>query len=123
MDIVQVSLTENQRLNPPVGYCTSFINRKWKIQNERKLRDEIRRAADFEKAKDHEESMHSVVIDEGEEMSCDDTDADFPGENSSYMYNTTLIDDENDDMPQRYRHIRNGPRSARPEYYVLKCIL
>ena len=78
---------------------TCFVNRKWKIQNERKLRDEIRRAAAFEKAKEHEESMHSVVIDEGEEMFCDDTDADFPGENSSYIYNTSLVDDENDDMP------------------------
>ena len=52
-------------------------------------------------------------------MSCDDTDSDFPGENSPYMYNTSLIDDENDDMPHRYLHIRNGPRSVRPEFHVL----
>ena len=44
---------ENQRLkNPPVGYCTSFLSRKWKIQKG-KLRDEIWRAAAFEKTKEH----------------------------------------------------------------------
>ena len=35
--------------------------------------------------------MHSVLIDQGEEMSCDNTDADLPGENSSYMSNTSLM--------------------------------
>lgn len=110
---------ENQRLNPPIGYCTSFVNRKWKIQNERKLQDKARREAAFEKANEHEESMNTVIIDECEEMSCEDTDDDFQDENNSYVYNSSLIDDENDDMPYRFRHIRNGPRSVRPEYYVL----
>ena len=35
------------------------------------------------------------------------------------MAHTCIIPPSNDDMPHSYRHIRNGPRSVRPEYYVL----
>ena len=34
-----------------------------------------------------------------------------------------MLDHENDDMPPQYRHIRHGPRSIKPEYYVTMHIL
>ena len=34
------------------------------------------------------------------------------------IFNSTL-DSENDPMPYQYRHIREGPRRVRPEYYIL----
>ena len=39
------------------------------------------------------------------------------------MLKTNMLDHENDDMPQQYRHIRHGPRSIKPEYYVTMHIL
>ena len=40
------------------------------------------------------------------------------GSINKYIFNSTL-DSENDPLPYQFRHIRSGPRSVRPEYYVL----
>ena len=32
------------------------------------------------------------------------------------------VDDLEDDLPYKYRYIRTGPRSIRPEYYTVKSI-
>ena len=37
----------------------------------------------------------------------------------SYAYSSSMLDDQDDDMPYKYRHIRTGLRSVRKEYYVL----
>ena len=34
-----------------------------------------------------------------------------------YQFNST-IDNDDDDMPYEYRHVQNGPQSAREEYYI-----
>ena len=36
-----------------------------------------------------------------------------------YKFNSTTLDDADDDMPYCYRHIRDGERSVKPEYYLL----
>ena len=46
-----------------------------------------------------------------------------PDQKKGYVF-VNEIDDPEDDLPyNKYRHIRTGPQSIRPEYYTVKSIL
>ena len=40
-----------------------------------------------------------------------------------YVFVNNEVDDPQDDLPYKYRHIRTGPWSIRPEYYTIRIIL
>ena len=107
-----------QLQNPPSGYCTTFVDRKWKSAQERKesrLNHSRNEYCDFA----------SVTVDEQSDL-VDDMDVDPTFEEyepshvtkKKYQYTKELQNDA-DDMPLRYRNIRNGLRSVRPEIYTL----
>ena len=56
-----------------------------------------------------------------------DEDQDFtamkePDQKKRYVF-VNEVDDPEDDLPYKYRHIRTGQQSIRPEYYTVKSIL
>ena len=130
-----VKMTENdhafyrgQQQNPPVGYCTPKVDKKWEKSMKRKDATEERLGkpissanASFEMAS--EETLNEI---------CGDVDADGrndevdfvaeSGEQKKRKFQNTL-DAEDDDLPFRYRHPRNVLRSIRPEIYEVIQIL
>ena len=70
------------------------------------------------------EMINKKVTDELEELpnsflQCSDQDLDYnPGEDQQPKYHK-IIEDPNDDMPMKWRHVRNGERSVREEYHIL----
>ena len=130
-----VKMTENdhafyrgQQQNPPVGYCTPKVDKKWEKSMKRKAATEERLGkptssanASFEMGS--EETLNEI---------CGDVDADGrndevdfvaeSGEQKKRKFQHTL-DAEDDDLPFRYRHPRSGLRSVRPEIYEVIQIL
>ena len=57
----------------------------------------------------------------------DKEDQDFtamkePDQKKIYVF-VNEVDDPEDDLSYKYRHMRTGPRTIRPEYYTVKSIL
>ena len=107
----------NQKKNPPKGYCDTAIDRKWKITKSREdARKNRSRNESYEQPNPHEEyGICDVTTDEDYIASEDD---DPMSNDTSYRYTTTTANNL-DDLPLKFRHIRNGPRSVKPEIYKL----
>ena len=47
-----------------------------------------------------------------------DSNPDFqePSKEAKYQFNSSMLDDQSDDMPFRFHHIQSGLQSVRPEY-------
>ena len=122
---------KNQKCTPPIGICTNTVDRHAVAKTMRMKR---RIAQETEQLKDSERyraELQGVVMDEYLESVIDselepqvlkdNTDKDFVLDSDAskirrYEYQPTVAD-VSDDMPSRYRHVRNGLRSVRPEVY------
>ena len=111
---------DNQKQNPPIGYCSSSVERKGKISNQRKM-DRQNRSRDesysFQNTSVIEIDMDDVNDDNDADPSyiSKETDSDHK---QKYQYEC-ITNEAGDILPTEYRHIRNGPRSVRPEIYTV----
>ena len=123
---------ELQKCTPPIGSCTNTVDRHAlakTVRAQKRIKYENNQRIESEKYQmelegcvmDH--SLESVLDSEMEPHNSDatnDSDATYIPEasNSSTRYNFEhIVDDENDEMPEKYRHVRDGMRSVRPEIY------
>jgi len=130
---------QNQAKTPPIGYCTGIIDKhalaksireKQRIQNvqDQKLeRDKY--LEDLKGISFDEEYLNELLNDEisrSEGSAVSDNDNFDPEEGQSkakkrYEYAPSL--DIQDDMPYKYRHVREGMRRVKPEFYkVAHCL-
>ena len=108
-----------QLQDPPTGYCSTFVDKKWKKTQERKesrLNRSRSEYYDFFTPERSDENQSQNVVDD---MEVDPTYQveESPQKKMKYQYleESTLKNSDIDDMPYRFRHIRNGVRSVRPE--------
>ena len=94
---------ENQKKTPPVGYCSSAVDRDWERSMKRKEKRNNRTR------NEHYDNLDGVV---SPLIDSDDNDS-----------NMMIDSDQNDDLPYKYRHIRHGLCSVRPEVYEVIKIL
>lgn len=47
-----------------------------------------------------------------------DTENPWANKSNKYMFKSNMLDHKNDDMPPHYWHIRDGPCSVKPKYYI-----
>lgn len=121
---------QKQTLCPREGYCTSFVCRKSEIRDMRRSKNKERQKKYQEQIREQqEESIKPTLIPDCDEAclnSGSDSDPDFhlepPEKKTKYEFQPTLPD-KNDDLPHRYRHIRNGLRSVRHEVYEAAQVL
>ena len=129
-DIWNVKMTEEdhifyrqQKQTPRIGYCTSFVCRRSSIEDMTRAELKQQKAVREQKAIEYKESMKPIPtpsFEPQENVERDSLDSTYhietPGKKRKYDYQPTLSD-ESDDMPYRFRHVRHGLRSVRPEVY------
>lgn len=115
---------ENQKKTPPVGYCSSSVDRVWEKSMERKEkrsnRSRIEYYADIKSLTEDDNDLD----DENDDLN--DIDPDFIDEVATECLKRKyedVIDDKDDDLPHRYRHVRSGLCSVRSEIYEVIKIL
>ena len=107
--------------NPPIGYCLTFVDKKWKQSKDRQ-ESRLNRS----KSEHYEFVRDSIDLDErdtepGEGNSVTTEDPEFvepPVAKKKYDYVDSFEEDDDDDMPHKYRYIRSGLRSVRHEFYT-----
>lgn len=109
---------ENQKCNPPKGYCATFVDRKWRISNKRKL-DRQNRSRD----ENYQFERGSLLLEEMDTSS----DLNYKHEDNlpkkpKYQYEN-VVDHTQDDIPYKYRHTREGLRSVKPDIYFVMNVL
>ena len=118
MSIDDKKFYELQTKNPPIGYCATFVDKKWKKMKTRKESRENR------SRKEHYEFVCDDSIDndskdgsshESNSMYTDDTE-ETSAEKKNYKYRKEP-DPIDDELPFKYRHIRQLFRGVRPEVY------
>ena len=118
---------ENMRSVSQIGYCGRTDTGWAKTQKRKHEREEWleqRRKAAAEESTTS--LLHSDIDLVDEEMDTDnkaseeiDDEFSAPEETrTKYVFNSSMVDDADDDLPFRLRHIRTGLRLVRPEYYV-----
>ena len=114
----------NMLLVPQVGYCSS-TDKQWKRTEKRRMEEDKQLERRQQIAEEHERTFLSVssmeVSSDFVDVNIDEeSDKEFSDSEESikYAFSSNLLDHEDDDMPPQYRHIRHGPHSVRPEYYV-----
>ena len=105
----------NQKQNPPVGYCTVFTEKKLELGNKRKLERQNRTRNEYyqfeqENVETTEEIDDDIFVPEFVEEQ--------PYEKRTRYQYSEVMDNPEDDLPYRYRHIRHGIRGVRPEIYT-----
>ena len=122
---------KNMSQFPQIGYCSSFVNRKWKIADEKKkMKLELYRSRK-QRADDYKTSLVPVNIDPV--LSSNDIQEVVESDTIEYIQPTSSYQTEepgkvkytyiaadthpNDDMPFQYRNVRLGERRVRPEIY------
>ena len=63
-----------------------------------------------------------MYVDNDKEEDQDFTAMKEPDQKKRYAF-VNEVDDQENDLPYRYRQIRTGPRSIRSKYYTVKSIL
>lgn len=118
-----IEFYEAQVLNPPRGYSTSKTDKKWEKSTARKQQRNMQETP--QPARECDSLVYDRKDVEDEAMDVDD-DADenyVPPEpeereeRENYSF-TKVLDDPKDDLPQRFRHIRDGLHGVNPSYYV-----
>ena len=123
---------ENQKLIPQVGYCQSFVDRKWKSfhKNKQKRSCYERKNQTYE----NDSSWNVDILTEyGQDAiasitaSATESDCSVCSESSEYktfarktkyQYNKTFpVDEQEDDIPLQYRHVRNSEPNVKTEVY------
>ena len=121
----------NQRQNPPIGRCESFVER-WEIAQKRRQKRENRvHNQSFEESfqvADEADIQSSLGEEDNSEVSTQlagdkiPENDEAPPKKKMYVYSHNLPYNDADNLPYQYRHIRSGPRSVKPEYYIVKSI-
>ena len=100
--------------------CDGYVDRKWLKSMQRRSKD----TEAWEKRRTVKEELHSNAVgdldssateehvSETSQWSSDDTNPP-----SRKRRRTDIEENPNDDIPERYRHVRLGPRKIRPELY------
>ena len=106
---------ENQKKNPPIGYSTKKVDKVWEKSEKRreKRNNPVRNQY-------HDFTAVKVPLNEIEvtDNTTEDPEFEEPVLKKKYDY-VVAPENTNDDMPYRYRHLRSGLRSVRPEVYSL----
>ena len=126
-----------QKLCPQQGYCSTFVERKWKISQENKRLREEKMKERLNKSREEIDAMKGVQCeDDGMcsdgEYDCDDDDEyveeaptdgghDDEGlaqkkKKGSYK---PCVEVDNDPLPKQYRYLRISERVVRPEVYMV----
>ena len=122
---------ENMLKSPPIGQCTKYVERKWK-----KWKSQMRKAKRKERVQEENANQQTATEEEVEAAVGEDEtmqnqirdhygyvpEDDEPPNKKQYTC-SDVLDHPDDDMAHRYRHIWSGPRSVKPEYYIVKSIL
>ena len=131
MSETEIEFHRKQNQFPQVGYCAGFIDRRWQTAEMRKKKRLESYQARKEQAENYSISACPVRFDEGAAEDTTNNNQDIEPDDHSDNYSDTLDADNckynfqhfefnpQDDMPEKYKHIRGGPRSVRPEYYQL----
>ncbi len=103
---------ENMCLTPQVGYADDKTCKKWEKTEKRKRKREEGLENKRRQSTEYENSFNgSDAFDEPFEDNPNDGDFDVDQIDEKSKY------DPNDELPVKYRHIREGMRSVKPEYY------
>ena len=110
----------NQSQNPPLDFCTSYADRKWKISNQRRL-NSLNRSRDenFDFSTMSDADLEISGIDDLDSSTKEIIDEDYSVAEPATKKRKfiEIIDDPKDDLPFQYRHIRHGPHKTRSEVY------
>ena len=114
---------ENMKLVPRRGYCTTYIERKWAINNKRKLERSTRsRNESYDKDYFKGVSSENIEINDSPLVEVDghvdETYKPPSPKKRKHSYDVEL-DYKDDPLPNEYQHPRKGLRSVRPELYAL----
>ena len=120
---------KNQQKNPPVGYCSTAVDRAWAIQNERKQKRQNRVRSEhyqFERANyDHLDEPSSSSIDVDQDLQnadadwVDDSTEELPPASRKRRIQVNQGDAKNNqELPENYRHIRNSIHNVQPQFYT-----
>ena len=107
--------------NPPTGYCSTFVDRKWGKNEARKdsyllsATKKINQSSNTSNG-EYDEIEGNVEIEDNINEDPDFHTEKPPPKKRKYEY---VPHDENDDMPIRFRNLRDGLRKVRPEVYAL----
>ena len=123
---------ENLEKNPPIGRSESFVDYQWEIANQRRQkRKECSKNESYDDKSFGWASEKEIQMAIGDDLMYVDNDKnedqDFtalkePDQKKRYVF-VNEVNDLEDDLPYKYRHMQTGPRSIRPEYYTVKSIL
>ena len=105
--------------DPPTGYCSTFVDNKWKRSQERKeARRNRSRKEYYEFVRESPQDEETVENDQDPTFEVDEPSSSTSEKRQKYEY-TVTPGSADDDMPTRFRFLRKGQRSVRPEVYAL----
>ena len=123
---------ENQKLIPQVGYCQSFVDGKRRISHENKQKRSCYKRKNQTYENDSSWNV-DILTEYGQDAiasitaSASESDYSVCSESSEYetfakknkyQYNKTFpVDEQEDDIPLHYRHVRNSERNVKTEVY------
>ena len=119
MTVLDKKFYEKQNLLPCVGYCSTFIDRKWEISHKRKLNSEN---------KSRNESYEYDSKNEEFESFDDNIDTCIESEDEEFFLSlpkrakdsyTEELNDNSGEISLRYWYPRDGLRRVRTELYAL----
>ena len=118
---------EAQKEFPRRGYCSSFTDRKWQLSAKRKESRESRsRNERYDDDVLNERSdigdpidTYGVSSDSAECSTSNDVQYSPPSGKRSKFDFIPADESVDDPLPKKFRHIRSGLRSVKPEYYKL----
>ena len=122
----EIEFYKNQCKTPQIGHCEAFVNTRWKVSSQRKMKrnTRVRNEQDESYIAAEEElqvELGDIALDDNREPT---GDAVIVPENKKKKYSfSDVVEHPDDDLPYQYRHIRSGPRSVKPEVYIAKSIL
>lgn len=103
-----------------IGYCTHFVDRKWQLQQNKKEINRKRHEKTLLKSKKEMSFLSKPHLQTLKESSDEQSDIekDYIPDEPGPSYNA-VIQSKNDDMPLKYRHVRDGERKVKNEYKLL----
>lgn len=134
MGQIEYAFLEDQR-GERIGYCDGFTDRKWSKMMARKKREEEDQEKQRKQDKEDQEATHRRVSwDAVETEECDmvdephqeievEADPDYSLESAAHSAKRKrkfipASGKKGDDMPLKWRHIRNSQRKVKPEFYA-----
>ena len=128
MSTADFAFYNNQKKTPPVGYCSSTVDRNWdKSMKRKEKRNNRTRNEQYDDNSGGvvNPSIENIGSEDVIKMDDDQYDQDFIDDVDKKLKRKyqAVIDDKDDDLPYKYRHIRHGLCSVRPQVYKVIKIL